>query len=140
MISLHTLPDRFARHLSAIIDNKLLNAGQVILRWNTQAGPTDRNLEQTYPEPVETSLPVNALIHFISERTIDRGFTSFKAGDAIITFDADVDLTQRDLVFLLPPDGAVYVQASAGKDVMQFWDVVIGGNPLTRTLLLRLKA
>lgn len=138
MMSLHRLPERFQRQLSRIVDNKLLNAGEIILRWNVADAPTDRNLEATYVAADLMQLTFNALIHWISQRTIERGFTEFKAGDAIITFDPDVDLTKRDLVFVLP-DGRTYVQASAGKDLIEFWDVVLGGQPMTRTLLLRLK-
>lgn len=138
MMSLHRLPETFGRRLSGIIDGGLLNAGDVILRWDTSVAPADQNVEEQYLPPVPATETLGALIHWVSTRTIERGFTDFKAGDAIITFDPVVDLERPGLTFELP-DGNVYVQAAAGKQIMEFWDVVIGGVPSTKTLLLRLK-
>lgn len=136
---LHNLPDLYTRHLGGLVEGKLLNAGDVILRWNSAPAPTDRNLEATYVAPIAATSTISALIHWVQMRTVQRGFTEFEAGDAIITFEAAVDLTPQDLVFELP-DGKIYVQASVGKKLTEFWDVCIGGLPLSRTLLLRLKA
>jgi hypothetical protein len=138
MMSLHTLPSTFARHLGAITEGRLLNAGDVILRWNTAELPSDPNLEATYAAPVAATATIPALIHYVSARAIERNFTEFRAGDAIISFEPSVNLELPGLVFELP-DGQIYVQASSGKQVVEFWDVVLGGVPMTRTLLLRLK-
>lgn len=138
MMFLHRLPQRFARDLARIVEQRALNAGDVVMRWNAAAAPADKNVESSYPTPVPMTETVGALIHWVSQRAVERGFTEFKAGDAIVSFEQEVDLDRRDLVFELP-DGQTYVQSTVGKAVAQFWDVVIGGEPLTRTLLLRLK-
>lgn len=136
---LHRLPQIIRRHLGALVQEGLLNTGDIVLRWNASAAPADRNLEATYAPPTPAELTVKAFIHWVSVRAVERGFTDFKAGDAIVTFESDVELdNKRDLRFEMP-GGEIYVQASAGKSVAQFWDVYIGGEMLTRTLLLRLK-
>lgn len=139
MMSLHRFPRRFQRDLGGLVQNKQLNVSDLILRWNSGTPAGDRNLEASYAAAVPAELTVSAFIHWVSMRAIERGFTDFKAGDVIVTFEADVSLDdKRDLVFVFP-DEQVYVQQSTGKTIVQFWDVFIGGEPLTRTLLLRLK-
>lgn len=136
---LHRLPQLVRRHMGLLIQQGLLNTGPIILRWNSAAAPADRNLEATYVVPVPQQETVTAFIHWVSQRAVERGFTDFKAGDAIVTFESTAELDgRRDLVFEFP-DGGIYVQQATGKSVVQFWDVFIGGETLTRTLLLRLK-
>src|SRR4051812_45445151 len=111
MLSLHTFGPNFQRRLGQLTQGNLLNAGPGVLRWNAAAAPTDRNVEADYAEPDEVETTVQALIHYVSMRTVERGFAEMQAGDAIVTFDSTQDLTQAGLAFVLP-DGKTYVQAA----------------------------
>lgn len=138
-LSLHTLPTVMARHLGGILEAKAMNTGDIELRWNSAALPADPNLEAQAVAPVRQTATVRALIHYVSVRTAMRGLTEFKAGDAIVTFDGDLNLAGRQGLTFGMPDGAEYVQAATGKDVAEFWDVIVGGTRLSVTLLLRAK-
>lgn len=138
-MSLHNLPNRFKRDLSNILGNELLNSGEVTVHWDESAAPADRNIESTYPTPVPQQQVLTALIHYVSVRTVVREFGEFQAGDAIVTFDPGFDFAGKKAMWFELPDGKQYVQQMEGKRVMEFWDVVLGGVPATKTLLLRIR-
>jgi hypothetical protein len=138
-LSLHNLANRFKRDLGNILGNELLNSGTVKVHWDSSDGPTDRNVESTYPDPVAEEQDLPALIHYVSVRTVVREFGEFQAGDAIVTFDPGFDFAGKKALWFELPDGKQYVQQMEGKRVMEFWDVVLGGVPATKTLLLRVR-
>jgi len=142
MMSMHTLLPRYSRDLASIIGGRQLNTGDVVFHWDAAAGPVDRNVEASYAAAQPQSATVAGLIHWVSVRSSDRGaFQEIQTGDAIVTFQTEVRSQiegRRELYFSLP-DGNDYVQAVVGKKVMEFWDAIIGGQPLGITLLLKKK-
>lgn len=136
-MSMHTLPLVMARHLGGILEKGHLNTADVVLRWNAAAPPSDPNLEAQAIAPVPLELTVKALVHYISVRTALRGLMEYQVGDAIVTFDGDIDLVGKEGLTFGMPDGRQYVQAGVGKDVAEFWDVIVGGTRLSVTVLLR---
>ena len=137
MISLHTLQQRMARDLAGVLSRQDLNAGTVLLHWESTALPADGNIEGDYAASAVVSRRLSALIHWVSVRTGERGFGEFQAGDAIITFAVPMGLEGKRGVSFTLPDGKDYVQQAVGKKVVEFWDTYVGGAPLTTTLLLR---
>ena len=137
MISLHTLPARLARDLAGVLSRQQLNAGTVLMHWESALLPADANIEGDYAASAVVSRRLSALIHWVSVRTGERGFGEFQAGDAIITFAVPMGLEGKRGVSFTLPDGKDYVQQAVGKKVVEFWDTYVGGAPLTTTLLLR---
>jgi len=141
MMSLHTLSQRFSRHRDSLLERGRMNVGDIVLHWDAAPAPTDPNVEASYADPQPQSETLRAFIYFVSARSTERQFAEIRAGDAIVSFHPSAELadTARPGLYFVLPDGLTYVQASAGKEVVQFWDVFVGGETLTRTLLLRLK-
>lgn len=145
MLALHTLETRLKRTVGDLIERRLLNACTIVMRYVdavATAGGFDRNDESTYPAREEKTSNLGGFVHFVSARTTARQFTEIQTGDAIVTFEASVDFTGKDKIrFELtgPTGGAAetYVQAAVGKELAQYWDVVLGGYPITQTVLLR---
>lgn len=137
---MHKFPDRFRRDFRETLERGQAETGDVILRWNVADAPEDRNVEADRPEADYTTETVSALVHWVSMRAVQAGLTIFKAGDAIVTFDGEVELENKTELSFTLPDGKIYVQAAAGREVAEWWDVFVGGAPLTKTLLLRVKA
>lgn len=139
---LHKAPLTYQRKLGSLVQGLRMDAGQITIQWDSSAAPANANLEADYAAPTVGSTTANALIHYVSATTVQRSMLEFKAGDAIVTFHP-TDATQKldgktGLRFVLP-DGQTYVQAQAGKDIAQFWDVLLAGRKMSVTLLLRLR-
>ncbi len=140
MMFLHTLGQRISRDLGAMIAGRNLNTGDVVFHWDAAPGPTDRNVEASYSAASPQAETKQGLIHWVSVRSVAQGaFSEFQAGDAIVTFTADVVIAGKRGLYFTLPDGNDYVQANVGKKVIEFWDVYVGGEALSITLLLRRK-
>lgn len=141
MMSMHTLEPRLTRFLGELIERKLLNAGPIVMKFVTRVIPDnyDPNDEETYPLETPGSLELGGLIHIVSARTTERQFTEIKTGDAIVTFEATVDFSGKERI-TFEFNGDTWVQQAVGKELSQYWDLVLGGNPISQTLLLRKSA
>lgn len=145
----HKLEKKLSRFIGMLIQKKLLSQASITVRYvDKPAVPDvdyDPNVESTYPTLTPKSVTVGALVHIVSVRTTQRQFTEIKTGDAIVTFETTprdqdnqpVDFTKMDQV-TFEFNGDKYVQAATGKELAQYWDAVVGGVPVSQTLLLRL--
>lgn len=139
MMSLHKLPLVFGRHRDRLLEKGQTNVGDIVLHWNAASAPLDPNLESDLPAAVPLDETVRGFIHYVSVRTTERVYAEIRSGDVIVTFNPTVTIEGREGLYFVLPDGLTYVQAAEGKEVMEYWDVFVGGAPLTKTLLLRLK-
>lgn len=143
---MHKLGQKVGRALAGVIERGELNTGDVILKWleeQPSEGPFDRNVEASYPETIERTQTVSALVHFVNQSMVLQQFAEYQTGDAIVTFDAGFDLvldlsTLKGLTFTLP-DGQVYVPGKMGDEVARYYDLVIGNQRMSRTVALKLK-
>lgn len=133
----HMLPTRIGRLIGTVMDRQTVNSAMVRLCWNGAAAPANPNDADTYNPKMPMSEVLPALVHWISARTIARGYTDYQAGDALITFEGAQDLASRNGLAFLLPDGLTYVQTAAGKGVNEFWDVMLGGERMTTTVAIR---
>ena len=138
MMLLHTAENKLTRTLGMLIEQRKLNAGTIVMRYITRTlpGGYDPNDESTYPATTPGSAELGALIHIVSARTTQRQFTEIKTGDAIVTFEATVDFSGKEQItfeFM----GDKWVQQAVGKELAQYWDVLMGGNPVSQTIVLR---
>lgn len=135
----HLAPAILGRNLDGIIERMEMNAAPISIRHDVSPEPADVNLPKETPPDYRT-IETTALVHFISARTIARGYTQFQEGDAIVTFDTQQSFTGLRHVVFTMPDGKEYVQATEGTDALhEFWDVLVGGTKLSVTLLLRIR-
>lgn len=125
------------RAISGVIERGEMNSGKVLVRHDVSQPPEDPN-EPNRTDPEIEEFTVGALIHWITAKTIARGFTRFQEGDAIVTFSPEQCLNSlRGVTFILP-DGKEYVQSNEGTDdLAEFWDSMVNGRRLAITLLLR---
>ena len=82
---------------------------------------------------------VKALVHFVAPITSGvRVFAEIQAGDAIIDFDPDVDLSNKPGLFFTFA-GQDWVQQKMGKELEESWDAYYGDQRLHRTVAVRRK-
>jgi hypothetical protein len=138
MMSAHLLEYRLKRVIGDLIERRLLNAETIKLHYVDKLAGTagyDRNDEDTYPAREQKTVELGAFVHIVSVRTTQRQFTELRTGDAIVTFEGDVDFSDKDeLRFEFR--GGVWVQQAVGKDLALYWDA-IAGEPITKTIVLR---
>jgi hypothetical protein len=150
----HLASKRIGRLLGKVVEKGWLNAAPVVIHYVDKVAPApdfDANVESTYPATVEKTVRVSGLVHIVSARTVQRQFAEVQAGDAMVTFEKDlrdldnpnndtniVDLDAMDKVRFELPGGGIYVQAVVGKDLAKLWEIVAGGAPLAKTILLKL--
>lgn len=126
------------RDMKRILDGNLLNRTVVQYFYDVEESPGsgeyDPNVESSYPEYAPESGEFNALVHFVQpETSAIRQFAEIRSGDVILDFSADVVLPSAARFVI---DGRDYVQKSVGKELAQYWDVVVGGERMMRTLVL----
>lgn len=140
MMLAHLAGTCLKRELRTHLDRGTMNAGDVLIAWNAAPPPRDANMESDYVAPDLRTASLRALIHVVSVKAATSSWTMFQEGDAIVTFDAGhLDLsTKREVTFTLP-DGHLYTQRVTDRDPAEFWSTFVGGNTLTKTLLLRRK-
>lgn len=149
---------RLTRFLATLLQRGILNTTSIIIHYVDKPDPVDpdydKNIESSYAAPEQKTVTVKGLMHIVSVRTSQRQFTEIKTGDAIVTFENDIrdanvpddpDDPRANIVDLSAMEeirfeinGDSYVQQATGKELSQYWDAIIGGNPISQTLLLRL--
>lgn len=87
-------------------------------------------------EMVETH---TGLVHFVQPvKSGVRLFAEIETGDVIVDFPQDVPLSdKRGIYFEI--DGTAYVQKDVGDALAEYWDLVLGGRRMMRTLVLTRK-
>jgi hypothetical protein len=140
-MNLRNLGARMARRHARLAKRKMLNAGDVLLRWRERTGVPvdyDRHLACSAEtmQIEDKSDTVQAFIHYVDIHTT--GYTRFaqvQAGDVILDFPADVVIDgKEDLRFEI--GGEIYVQKNGGNELAKSWDVRCGGVPVVRTVLV----
>lgn len=134
---MHLLGQRIGRDLDDVLERKLLNSGDVVLRWSSAAAPADPNVEGEMDPSQDQQMTVTALIHFVNAKSVPNGFMVFDKLDAIVTFDSSLNLDAMEGLTYALPDGHVYVPADTGGKAVEFWETVICGERLARTVALR---
>lgn len=135
----HLANRTLTRTLDATIEREEMTTGKVVVRYEEPAAPVDPNLPDRTAAVVQ-ELTVGALIHFISSRAVARGYSQFREGDAIVTFDSQMSFEGMTHLSFLLPNGLEYIQASEGGDELQeYFDMFVRGQAISTTLLLRVR-
>jgi hypothetical protein len=121
-----------------------LNSGFVLALWNAPISGGmdalnhfDPNIESAYPATTLQSGTFPAMIHFVQpSRSGVRIFSEIEVGDVILDFKQGYQLPKTAMFDIA---GNRYVQKDAGSVLSEYWDVVIGGERMWRTLLLTLQ-
>lgn len=112
----------------------------VLLKFDNGVTAADPNDLATWSgvEAPQT-LEVSGLVHFPSAATLlNRGFVELEQGDAIVDFPPSLSFAGRNnLTFEI--DGVEYVQKGVGKQVLDYYDLLVGGERLLRTCVLTRK-
>ena len=140
MMLMHNLPVSLDRAIRGTIERAELNTGPVTLDWiSYPAGVFDKNIEGDRPTGTPATKIVHAFIQFVNQDMVREEFAEFHAGLAILTFEADVEIDGLASLTFTLPDGNIYVTDKTGTDVTKYWDLVIGGLRMSRTVALKLK-
>lgn len=140
MMSVHLASLTLARERDMHLERGTLNVGNIVISWDAAATPTDPNVEADYPAADTRTSTVKAFIHYVSVKAAQSQWTMFQSGDVIVTFDpGTLDLTGKRKVTFTLPDGLLYTQQLTDREPVEFWSVFVGGETLTKTLLLRRK-
>lgn len=131
------LSARIRRDTRRIISRRLLNTVDVTISYQKPvvgSPALDPALESTVPSTTTETAVKTALIHFVeASRSIYRQFAEIQTGDIILDFLDDVELPRTGATFII--DGERYVQKEVGKELTQFWDVIIQGERHFRTIV-----
>lgn len=125
------------RALQRTLTGNLRNTADITLRYVTGLVRPDLNDQSSWSGTATAqSKVIRGLVHFVSPATIlNRGFIELRAGDAIVDLDpAETFDGMANLVFEI--DGRRYVQKGVGKEVEVYYDLVMGGERMMRTLVL----
>jgi hypothetical protein len=118
----------------------------VRIEWTAYTGTVtvDPVTQATIGTSARMTMVARAFAHFVQVATSQvRQFNEVEAGDCILDFAADVSLEGKvDLVFTLldqygQPIGNSWVPKQVSDRLGQTWDVVVGGQRLYRSVLLR---
>ncbi len=94
----------------------------------------DPNVEASFPSTTPQSGSWKGLVHYVQPtKSGFRTFAEVQTGDVIVDFLHDVELPLGSRVLI---DGQYYVQKDAGSELAEYWDLIIGGQRMLRTLLL----
>jgi hypothetical protein len=125
------------RHTARIVQRGLLNTAIVTVSWQRALAETpshDPALESTAPATETVTAQHKALVHFVEPvKSLVRQFTQIETGDVIIDFLGDVQLPRDGVHFVI--NGVRYVQKDAGKELTEFWDLMIEGHRHMRTVV-----
>jgi hypothetical protein len=127
------------RAMTRTLRGNLRNTAAVTLHYTTGRVIGDIDDETTWTgTPVAHADPVKGLVHFISPETVvNRGFIELRAGDAIVDFDPKVSFAgMQELTFEI--DGRRYGQKAVGKEVTAYYDTIVSGQRMFRTVVLTL--
>jgi hypothetical protein len=127
------------RAMTRTLRGNLRNTAAVTLHYVTGRVIGDIDDEATWTgTPVVHADPVKALVHFISPETVvNRGFIELRAGDVIVDFDPKVTFAgMQDLTFGI--DGRLYGQKAVSKEATAYYDTIVSGERMFRTVVLTL--
>jgi hypothetical protein len=141
---MHNLPQIAARRFGGVLERGELNSGPVLLRWTEfpEGVVFDPNQEGEYPEGISREATVTGLVYFVNQNVTSKEYAQIAENDAIVTFDAfnEPPFENMAALTLALPDGQEYVVSKTGTDAAtRFYDLVLGGQRLSRTLAVRLK-
>lgn len=131
------------RDMAAALAGAGFNSMDVVFVWEVVSGSEagyDANLEGSYPDTVPVSGTARALVHFVQPlKSGVRQFAEVEAGDVILDLAHDgVPAPEGAAGLRCIIDGKTYVQKEAGKELAQYWDLVVGGERMMRTMLMTL--
>ncbi len=112
----------------------------ITLRWVTLTGTTtDRTTGAVLGTPTIQAEEVRGFIHFIQPAVSDvRIFNELAVGDAMIDLPPETEIADRtQLEFLV--DGQTWVQKKVSEKLMEYWDVLLGGERFYRTVAVMMK-
>ena len=132
-------------------DKSNANVADVTIVWNTaDLGAVDPNLEGALPTAALQSGTWPALVHYVQPITSGlRQFAEIQVGDVILDFafdafqgvgpsgpEADFPENAPGATVRIENNPAIYVQKAVGKDLLDAWDVAIGGQRVFRTVVV----
>lgn len=121
-------------------DKSNANVADVTIVWNTtDLGAVDPNLEGALPTAALQSGTWPALVHYVQPITSGlRQFAEIQVGDVILDFAFDADFPENapGATVRIENNPAVYVQKAVGKDLLDAWDVTLGGQRAMKTLVV----
>ena len=130
------------RDMQTAVKSGGMNSANVQFLWLEDAGAGsgtfDANVEGSYPETREVSGTARALVHFVQPiKSGIRQFAEIQPGDVILDMQPTAMPAPEGADGLkCVIDGQTYVQKDAGKELAQYWDLVVGGERMMRTLLM----
>lgn len=115
----------------------------ITLRWVEQSGavmdPTT-GAEISASAATEKSESVRAMIHYIAPIISDvQRFAELNSGDAMLDLPRDTDDLEGRKQLTFEFDGKVWVQKKISGVLRDYWDVLVGGERLYRTVAVCLK-
>lgn len=138
-VLMNRLGQRMRGDLRRILATNSMNTATVVVYYQDSIADEafDPNLEATYPERVEKSREVKALVYFFGERMEFLTGGSVNTGDLALVLNDDEGIPGTGHEFEL--DGKRYVQKPNGGEALKDWDVLVGGERFAKVLLLQLK-
>lgn len=132
------LQRRIQRSLKRTLARNLRNTVVVTLTYSSAAAPSDPNDSDTYVEEVTATAEHKALVHFISaEEVRAKGLVELRVSDAILDFDPSLSFDgMNNLRFVI--DGKTYAQKSVAKEAQNYYDLLVGGERMFRTVIVSL--
>ena len=128
---------KMRRDAARILSRGQLNTAVVTVSWKKPVDgsqPRDPALEGTAPATETVTLEKKAFVHFVEiSRSLSRQFTQIETGDVILDFLGDVELPRDGAVFIV--NGERYTQKDVGKQLTEFWDLMIEGRRHMRTVV-----
>jgi hypothetical protein len=128
---------KMQRDAKRILNRGVLNTAMVTVSWQKPVDgsqPRDPALEGTAPATETVTLERKAFVHFVEpSKSLSRQFTQIETGDVILDFLGDVVLPRDGAVFIV--NGERYIQKDVGKQLTEFWDLMIEGQRHMRTVV-----
>lgn len=127
------------RALQRTLNGNLRNTAKVTLHYVTGLNRADPNDQTSWSgTAVPHTKEIKALVHFVSpDLIVNRGFIELRVGDVILDLDpAESFAGMQNLT--LEIDGRKYVQKGVGKELEVYFDLVMGGERMMRTIVLSL--
>lgn len=130
---------KMQRDAKRILNRGALNTAEITVSWQKPVDgsqPRDPALEATAPttETITLDPKPKAFVHFVEpSKSLSRQFTQIETGDVILDFLDDVVLPRDGAVFIV--NGDRYIQKDVGKQLTEFWDLMIEGQRHMRTVV-----
>ena len=123
------------RDLRGIVRRKELNTQTISGAWRADPEGFDPNLESTWSEGDPQSGQWEALVHYVDPtKSTVRNFSEIQSGDVIVELIDDTELPAAVVTFDI--GGVKFAQKDVGAELAEYYDLVIGGQRIFRTLVL----